>query len=447
MILSRWLLRFIHRSWRRSSPRPAVRPRTCRRYRPLMEPLEPRDAAAIGLVQNIGGGSTMIPGVLLIAIPAAGAAAGDSIIVEVADNALAAVVSVADSAGNAYSRDAVSTNAGNVRTEIFSAHNINALGAGGSITVSSDGAAGSMLASAAEFAGLVPTATLDQTATATGNSATPSSGLTGASSQAAELLLGGVGAASPPPASFTVGAGYAGLSGIVAGGLRLDAEFQIVSSVGPYQADGTFASDSVNTTIQQGGGGANEMQSIAFAAGGGNFTLTFGGQTTSLLAFDAPVNIVQRALELLPSIGFFNVSVSGEGGNYTITFQGALAGSNQPQITINSLTGQTVGATNTTSQPGGGRFNFNEVQAITYTATGGTFTLTFNAATTGNIAFNASAATVQAALEGLGTIGMGKVAVTGVPGNYTLTFQNGLGNTDVVQTTINAGGLVAGPMN
>jgi len=69
----------------------------------------------------------------------------------------------------------------------------------------------------------------------------------------------------------------------------------------------------------------------------------------------------------------------------------------------------------------------NEVQTITSTATGGTFTLTFDGQTTGNIAYNATGAAVQTALEGLANIGVGDVSVTGSSGGpWTVTFQGEL---------------------
>ncbi|MDW8267412.1 MAG: autotransporter-associated beta strand repeat-containing protein, partial [Gemmataceae bacterium] len=74
--------------------------------------------------------------------------------------------------------------------------------------------------------------------------------------------------------------------------------------------------------------------------------------------------------------------------------------------------------------------NFNEVGTITLSgATGGTFQIGFNGATTGALAFNATAAAVQSALEALTTIGAGNVAVTGSAGGpYTVTFQGALGS-------------------
>jgi len=66
----------------------------------------------------------------------------------------------------------------------------------------------------------------------------------------------------------------------------------------------------------------------------------------------------------------------------------------------------------------------------TVTATGGTFTLTFNAVTTAAIAEAATAVTVQAALVALSTVGTGNVVVTGNAGGpWTVTFIGTLANT------------------
>lgn len=80
----------------------------------------------------------------------------------------------------------------------------------------------------------------------------------------------------------------------------------------------------------------------------------------------------------------------------------------------------------------------NEVQTVTIngTPTGGTWTLTYNAQTTTAIAYNAPAAAVQSALEGLVNIGAGNVSVAGaVSGPYTVTFVGTLASTDVAQMT------------
>lgn len=63
----------------------------------------------------------------------------------------------------------------------------------------------------------------------------------------------------------------------------------------------------------------------------------------------------------------------------------------------------------------------NEVKTVTITGTptGGTVTLTLDGETTGTIAYNASAATVLAALEALSNVDAGAVVVTGGPGPGT----------------------------
>jgi hypothetical protein len=82
----------------------------------------------------------------------------------------------------------------------------------------------------------------------------------------------------------------------------------------------------------------------------------------------------------------------------------------------------------------------NEVQTVTITGTptGGTFTLTFSGQTTSSIAYNAIAATVRTALEGLSNINPGDVTVAGgpLPGTAaTVTFTGQYSSTDVAQMT------------
>jgi RHS repeat-associated protein len=77
---------------------------------------------------------------------------------------------------------------------------------------------------------------------------------------------------------------------------------------------------------------------------GGTFTLTFNGQTTSAIAYNASASSVQSALQSLSSIGTGNALVAPlAGGGWTARFSGSLAGSVQPGITGNGsgLTGGT----------------------------------------------------------------------------------------------------------
>jgi hypothetical protein len=73
----------------------------------------------------------------------------------------------------------------------------------------------------------------------------------------------------------------------------------------------------------------------------------------------------------------------------------------------------------------------NEVQTLTVTGTptAGTFRLSFRSVSTANIAYNATSAAVQAALEALSTIGAGNVVCAGGPlpaSPVTITFQGTL---------------------
>jgi PKD repeat protein/type 1 glutamine amidotransferase len=87
----------------------------------------------------------------------------------------------------------------------------------------------------------------------------------------------------------------------------------------------------------------------------------------------------------------------------------------------------------------------NETQTVRVTnATGGTFTLTFNGQTTAPIAFNATAAAVQAELEALSNVDPGDVVATGGPvntANVAVNFRGAYSQTDVPQTTADASGL------
>lgn len=91
--------------------------------------------------------------------------------------------------------------------------------------------------------------------------------------------------------------------------------------------------------------GSGEVQTVTINGGptGGTFTLTFRGQTTAPIAYNANAAAVQSALEALTTVGAGNVAVAGT-GPYTVTFQGALATGNQRPLTGNA--GALTGGTN-----------------------------------------------------------------------------------------------------
>ena len=79
--------------------------------------------------------------------------------------------------------------------------------------------------------------------------------------------------------------------------------------------------------------------------------------------------------------------------------------------------------------------------------TGGTFTLSYGGQTSAGIAYNATAATIQAALEALSSIGPGNVLVTGGPVNsqaVVVQFSGSLGDAGRSLMVANSAGLTGG---
>lgn len=74
----------------------------------------------------------------------------------------------------------------------------------------------------------------------------------------------------------------------------------------------------------------NATVTIGGSPTGGTFTLTYAGQTTSGIAYNAAASAVQSALEALSTIGSGNATVTGSaGGPYTVVIEtpGTLTGS------------------------------------------------------------------------------------------------------------------------
>ena len=102
-------------------------------------------------------------------------------------------------------------------------------------------------------------------------------------------------------------------------------------------------------------------------ASGGTFTLTFSGQTTADIAYDASAGDVQTALEALSNVSPGDVIVTGSaGGPWTVEFDQAYGGINVPLMIGNGsgLTGSATVSIQTTTE---GEEGTNEVQQIQYT--------------------------------------------------------------------------------
>ncbi len=110
--------------------------------------------------------------------------------------------------------------------------------------------------------------------------------------------------------------------------------------------------------------GADERQLLTLTGGptGGTFTITFEGQTTAPIAWNANANTIRDALVALSNVGTGEVPVANTGvvntfdqSPMSVSFTGALGRSNRTQMTANSagLTGGTAPTvTVTTPVPG-----------------------------------------------------------------------------------------------
>lgn len=105
--------------------------------------------------------------------------------------------------------------------------------------------------------------------------------------------------------------------------------------------------------------GASEVQTVTITGSptGGSFTLTYAGQTTGAIAYNAAATAVQSALRALSNMPESGVSVTGSaGGPYTVTFAD---GANVAQMTAtSSLTGGTTPDVTVATSTEGGSASF-----------------------------------------------------------------------------------------
>jgi hypothetical protein len=97
-------------------------------------------------------------------------------------------------------------------------------------------------------------------------------------------------------------------------------------------------------------GGTNEQQTVTItgAPTGGTFTLTFNGQTTGAIAYNAISSVVQTALVALSNIRTGDVTVTGGPGPatpYVVAFAGQFASQADASIPAMTATGSFTGGT------------------------------------------------------------------------------------------------------
>jgi len=206
---------------------------------------------------------------------------------------------------------------------------------------------------------------------------------------------------------------------------------------------------------------ANEVQRYAFGTiaspattVAGTFTITYDGQTTDSIWYNADAAAVDTALELLSNIGVGDVSVTESSGVVSIEFTGALADTNVPQHTITSSlkqTASTVTTTNSTSGAAdvyaaptlGGSFSdgtndINEAQTVSLGgATTGDFVLNGNSTSATVAPLDASG--IQTACDTIWGNGNTSVSDLGLgSGNFSVTFQGSFVGQNVSEMTVSS---------
>lgn len=190
---------------------------------------------------------------------------------------------------------------------------------------------------------------------------------------------------------------------------------------------------------------------ISGAPSAGTWIVGFGGQYTTPLAHNITGANLQIALRLLPTLG--DVTVAGD-GPYAVSFAGTpvtgqpiaemleitddLSNGGDEEIDVATTTPGVLLVAEVTAE--------DEVQTITIVGnpTSGTFRLAFQDDWTEPLAYNATAAVVQAALRALATIGAADIAVAGDAGGpYTCTFGTNLGDTDVEMIEADVSNIVS----
>lgn len=113
---------------------------------------------------------------------------------------------------------------------------------------------------------------------------------------------------------------------------------------------------------------ANEVQGETISADAGTRTITFDGQTTAAIPYNASTGDIQSALELLTNVGPGDIVVSGSSPNFVYTFGGQYANMPVELMTVDDALLESGGG-----GPGSGS------SAITQTTPGviGGFTYTF----------------------------------------------------------------------
>lgn len=181
-------------------------------------------------------------------------------------------------------------------------------------------------------------------------------------------------------------------------------------------------------------GSTNEVWVETLTATGGTRTLTFNGQTTAPIAYNASASTIQTALNALSNVDSGDIVVTGT-GPFTYTFGGKYAGQDTPDLSVNPV-GLNANYSVIAVVEAGDE-ETDAVQTETLSATGGSRVLTFDGESTPSLPYNASAATIQAALLELAALDEEDVVVSGSFPTFTYTFGGNYAASEVDPIIVN----------
>jgi len=174
------------------------------------------------------------------------------------------------------------------------------------------------------------------------------------------------------------------------------------------------------------------------------------GTSGTTIAVSSMATIIQSALDSATAIGTYIVSAQISGfftagtDNQTATVTGASDAASTSETQAAHLSGAVNEIQNVTVEGAtGGTFTLthtvSEVQNLAVGTADGTFTFTVGTATTSALDESASASAIQAALEGLNTVGSGNVTVesTGT-GAFRIRFDGSIGASGMTVSAVSA---------
>lgn len=207
--------------------------------------------------------------------------------------------------------------------------------------------------------------------------------------------------------------------------------------VGNFTTTGALPTGLVCTgTVTETTKGVTEVQTITFdtVPDGGAWKITYGGNESGELAFNANAAAVQTALRLLAGLSTVTVA-----GDYTtglaVTMTGVVGDASALSVTSNTLVTGATPVTPTVTETTKGVI---EVQTVTFAGTPavGAFKLTYGGEESAAINYNGSSSDVQTALRAL--TGLSAVTVTGtVAAGFVVTMAGVAGDTTAITVTSN----------